>query len=75
MLIITRTSIKLRLTDEVKKMHLFTVGLDFVQKAEDEQVGGIGRKRRMVNGRNHLHQGNGTGQWKPALQSIAELGV
>ncbi|KAK1363701.1 DUF4228 domain-containing protein [Heracleum sosnowskyi] len=46
-----------------------------LEKAEEEQVGGIGRKMRVVNGRNHQHQGNGTGQWKPALQSIAELGV
>lgn len=54
-------------------MHLFTNGHVFVQK----QAGGIGSKRRLVYGRNYEHQGNGTGtgQWKPALQSIAELGV
>ena len=47
--------------------------VDFVQKAEEKQGGRIGSKRRVINGRNH--QGNGTGQWKPALQSIAELAV
>lgn len=53
---------------------MYVMFVVYILQAEQGVVGSSGSSSNRVGGRHH-GVGGGSGQWKPALQSIAEIGT